>query len=107
MGTNYYAHTNFCSHCERYDEIHIGKSSFGWKFAIEIHEFYYKSLKEFEEFIQKEDVEIWNSYGDKITPEEVFKMIDAKAKSKSHFDAYPKEKYADCEEVDLHKGEFS
>lgn len=32
MGTNYYHRTNICQHCNRYDEVHIGKSSHGWTF---------------------------------------------------------------------------
>jgi len=107
MGTNYYAHLNFCPHCERYDRVHIGKSSGGWKFAIEIHELYYNSLKDFEEFIQKEQVEIYNSYGDKVEPKEIFKLIDNCSKEKSHFDDFPEERYKDCDEADLFKGGFS
>ena len=34
MGTNYYLRYNLCSHCNRYEEIHIGKRSAGWKFLF-------------------------------------------------------------------------
>ncbi len=34
MGTNYYARVKCCDACGRYDELHIGKSSAGWKFSF-------------------------------------------------------------------------
>ena len=38
MGTNYYLHTNICSHCGKGDEpLHIGKSSAGWVFALHVY----------------------------------------------------------------------
>jgi len=36
MGTNYYLKTDVCDHCERSEKIHIGKSSFGWVFALHV-----------------------------------------------------------------------
>ncbi len=35
MGTNYYLIYNECKCCNRYDEIHLGKSSGGWKFTFQ------------------------------------------------------------------------
>jgi hypothetical protein len=42
MGTNYYLteQANICEHCGRgdvVDELHIGKSSGGWAFALRVH----------------------------------------------------------------------
>ena len=34
MGTNYYLKYDICECCNRYDEIHIGKSSAGWQFIF-------------------------------------------------------------------------
>jgi hypothetical protein len=34
MSTNYYWRFNGCNCCERYDELHIGKSSGGWEFMF-------------------------------------------------------------------------
>lgn len=34
MGTNYYARVNCCVACGRYEELHIGKASAGWKFSF-------------------------------------------------------------------------
>ncbi len=37
MGTNYYLHSKPCAHCGRSDErLHIGKSAYGWVFALHI-----------------------------------------------------------------------
>lgn len=37
MGTNYYLHRNICAHCGRGDPpLHIGKSSWGWCFALHV-----------------------------------------------------------------------
>ena len=37
MGTNYHARLNVCAACGRSDELHIGKSSAGWCFALRIY----------------------------------------------------------------------
>ena len=34
MGTNFYWRDNPCQHCERYEEIHVGKRSAGWSFGF-------------------------------------------------------------------------
>ncbi len=108
MGTNYYAKTNICKHCNRgEDNIHIGKSSMAWRFAVEIHEDYYKTFSEFLDFLDSDDIEIVNEYGKKVTFKELHDLIEAKCVGKSHFDGYPDSKYADCNIVDLYKGGFS
>jgi len=38
MGTNYYIRYNICNCCKRYDEIHMGKQSMGWKFNFHVIE---------------------------------------------------------------------
>lgn len=38
MGTNYYLRFNACGHCERYEDAHIGKQSFGWSFLFRRYE---------------------------------------------------------------------
>lgn len=35
MGTNYYHRTNICDGCNRFNELHIGKSSAGWQFSFQ------------------------------------------------------------------------
>lgn len=34
MGTNYSLRRNICTCCGRYDEIHVGKKSWGWSFGF-------------------------------------------------------------------------
>jgi len=107
MGTNYYARINICEHCKRYNEIHIGKSSFGWKFGIEMHEGYYENFESFINFIKRKDVKIFDEYGKEISSKDLLIKIASKSNDKSHFVAYPKDKYEDCVEADLHSSGFS
>ncbi len=107
MSTNYYAELNFCEHCERFDRIHIGKVSAGWKFAIEIHESYYNNYKSFTEFIQRKDVKIYNENEDEVSADELLELIEAISCEKTHFKNYPEDEYKKCKEADLSKGEFS
>lgn len=37
MGTNYYAHLDACPTCGKGEELHIGKSSAGWRFSFRAH----------------------------------------------------------------------
>ncbi|WP_433731062.1 hypothetical protein ACQP2Y_21720 [Actinoplanes sp. CA-051413] len=34
MGTNFFYRTNVCGHCDRYQEVHVGKRSAGWSFGF-------------------------------------------------------------------------
>lgn len=69
MGTNYYLRYNECQCCGRYDEVHIGKSSFGWRFAWHgyteapagLHPI--KSVADWRDAIKKGT--IYNEYGEK------------------------------------------
>jgi len=106
MGTNYYARINTCNNCGRYTEIHIGKSSCGWRFAVEIQEGYYDGEKTFMKFINQKEVEIWNEYGEKIAKTKLRELIKLKKDDKSHFDSYPNDGKKGGD-IDLHKGGFS
>ena len=48
MGTNFYAIGNVCKVCDRGDgEIHLGKSSIGWTFALQANDWkFYKNWEE-------------------------------------------------------------
>lgn len=61
MGMNYYAHIDPCPTCGRSEtRIHLGKSSGGWRFCIEIHKEHYTNWNEFLKFIKLENVTIRN-----------------------------------------------
>jgi hypothetical protein len=107
MSCNFYARINICKVCKRFNEIHLGKQSVGWKFAIEMHEGYYRDYKEFLQFIKRKDVKIFDEYGRKISPQVMIKGIKAHSKDKSHFKDYPQERKMYCEEADLCFYEFS
>jgi hypothetical protein len=62
-------------------EIHLGKSSGGWQFIFNHHDFkfYDKSRKSIEEFIH--GLEIWDEYKRDVTEEEFWKMVNEKEKN--------------------------
>ena len=79
MGTNYYAKQNECSHCGRSDDIHIGKSSGGWKFSFQGHPHHsppITSWKEWQEYLV--NCKIVNEYGDEWTLEDLKTLVDSK-----------------------------
>ena len=81
MGTNYYALYNKCKSCERYDSLHLGKSSFGWKFLFRKHPFEISCFREFIDFINSDDVDIIDEYGKLINKEDFINMIEEKQKN--------------------------
>ena len=108
MGTNYYVRMNKCESCGRYDEIHIGKQSAGWRFLVHIQEQYYKSLKELFDFLSKQDVELYDEYDEKIDVGEFKVKIESNKDKASMFNEYPECRYACDEFADLHiDSEFS
>lgn len=80
MGTNYYLRLNICPQCGRFDEVHIGKSSHGWRIIFRgypdtsgtplgeiisiIH-----NVKDWMEVTR--EGEIWDEYGSRL-PDEMF-----------------------------------
>jgi hypothetical protein len=78
MGTNYYARENYCEHCQRGDELHIGKSSAGWHFALHIiPERDLIDLDSWTAFLTDTTVKrpIFDEYGSPVTFEELMKVI--------------------------------
>lgn len=105
MGTNYYVRKNVCTECNRYEEQHIGKSSYGWKFYFNP---YKQSYKEWIEYLAK--FEIYNEYGDKIPLKEFTALVESKQKCKGAYgdDAPDEHEYADEEGYSISKyKEFS
>lgn len=81
MGTNYYAKIDICPACERPQQIiHLGKSSYGWKFMFAYNGgIYYKNVKEMKKFLVGKLIE--SEYGDKVSPAKFWKMIEEKQKA--------------------------
>lgn len=102
MGTNYYARVNCCSHCNRYDQIHIGKSSMGWAFSFrgytkqgyfsELPERFehltIRSFQDWKTFLENPDVNIYDEYGDQISKEDFFSLVKAKQGGKVSANEY-------------------
>jgi len=84
MGTNYDAVYNLCECCGRADRIHIGKSSAGWRFSIEVHEEVYKDWQTFEKFIEQRNIEIYDEYGRKVTAFELLSLMESKKDGQAH-----------------------
>lgn len=74
MGTNYYAQINKCAHCGRSDELHIGKSSAGWCFALRVYpEQGINDLDDWEPLLRAHAVR--NEYGD-VFPAPALSVLD-------------------------------
>lgn len=110
MGTNYYFRYNICSCCDRYDQLHIGKSSAGWQFTFHQVDEYIdsraldpkaallgdqetrisiSSYAHWKKMIQTyvvdyQTAKIYNEYGDEIEPEALYDIIDKKKSGRSH-----------------------
>jgi len=133
MGTNYYFRYNICGCCNRYDEIHIGKSSGGWQFlfhavdeVISLKTIDPKSalLNQDESNLRIRSYSQWRSlidqyvsqyktasirdeYGGEISPEDFYTLIDLKKNDKSHFeDINDKYCFLDPEGYNFIDGEF-
>ena len=92
MGTNYYTKIKECECCGRFEEIHLGKSSCGWKFSFQYNDGkYYKNFDEMKSWLK--DKVIKDEYNRIITLEEFFLMIKDKQKeTNSHADKYKSER---------------
>lgn len=82
MGTNYYMKFNLCDKCGRFDEIHLGKASCGWRFMLQYNDGkYYKTWKEMKEWL-KDQIEkgavIRNEYGEEVSLDEFIEIVESK-----------------------------
>lgn len=58
---------------KKYPVIHLGKRSCGWKFLWAPNPDYYSANKQsIDLFLHREDVILYNEYGDILTPQEVW-----------------------------------
>lgn len=85
MGTNYYLHTKPCPCCGKSrEEVHLGKSSYGWRFLFHKTKQVYNYVS-FCKFLEKGI--IYNEYGDKYDAVDLIDLIEALQKDKEHQDA--------------------
>jgi hypothetical protein len=96
MGTNYYLRQpkgEACPHCGRFDEgekLHIGKSSFGWCFAL--HVIPSEGLNDLDDWRMRwRSGVIENEYGERLMPEAMDAVITKRGNGKychdGHWDA--------------------
>lgn len=75
MGTNYYVKKNHCDSCDRYDTIHIGKSSYGWVFMFRAHEdIPLLSWKQWKEYLKGSKIQ--DEYGAPVDYEWFVKFVE-------------------------------
>lgn len=88
MGTNYYTLTDPCKHCSRgEEEIHLGKSSGGWKFLFRLNQDYYKNVKELKKFLKGKLIK--DEYGEVVSHKEFWELVEFKQKHhKDHNDGH-------------------
>ena len=96
MGTNYYARSKICKECGRHDELHIGKSSGGWKFHFRGYRDSWedvdiRSKKEWEEYLK--DKHIFNEYDEEVSYEDFFNLVELKQKDLQGNDETDKDGY--------------
>jgi len=84
MGTNYYWRYNICDKCNRYDELHIGKSSFGWAFSLHVYPeqkwadddyIVIENLEDWKEKFTTEGSKIFDEYNREVSKDEVLDTI--------------------------------
>jgi len=83
MGTNYYLRQNTCPHCGRGDEqIHIGKSSAGWCFSLQVFEPYEDwTLDRWIERFNEPGAKIYSEYEELTTVEDMIGTITNRGSS--------------------------
>lgn len=81
MGTNYYVDSEGdCPNCTRTHvcQVHLGKSSMGWKFCFALHKELYSNIEELKEWLKGR--EIRNEYDEPVTYKDFWAMVEAKQK---------------------------
>jgi len=81
MSTNYYLRVNYCSECERWDDIHLGQYSQGNKFMLQSNGYkYYGNWKEMQQWLEDHYESeppniIYDEYGTHISIATFFKLV--------------------------------
>ena len=65
---------------DNYEKIHIGKSSFGWKFIFDYNHFKYYDLnrKSINDFLCRNDVKLYDEYGEQVSIDDFWILVDSK-----------------------------
>lgn len=107
MGTNYYLSTNYCFHCKRGDEIHLGKSSVGWVFLLKHNPEHYKSWEDMKGWLLRSQLQgiIRDEYGEEVELKDFIEIVEYKQKMISN--KKPSERIEDSEKYCFILGEFS
>lgn len=112
MGTNYYLHkpgANHCDHCGREDAgdvLHIGKSSFGWCFAL--HVMPDDGINDLPDWQARfGEGQIRDEYGDAITPAEMMALITERKSTRAFDDASFTVGGLYCSEAEFHAKNYS
>ena len=82
MGINFYARENYCEHCKRGDDLHIGKSSGGWCFSLHvIPERGLNTLDDWKTFLdgERKRIPVYDEYQRPITITELLDTITARS----------------------------
>jgi hypothetical protein len=81
MGTNYYVTTQACPTCgvSKYDNLHLGKSSMGWTFALHVYpEMHLATIKEWMALLAQPGTKIIDEYDKCISFEHMVEIIFAR-----------------------------
>ena len=101
MGTNFYVETEpaqsckTCGHISGGDEIHIGKSSCGWVFLLNIHpSLGILSFDDWVDFLDKRADQITDEYGRKVSIKSMIKTITERTHPRGL--VRPSQAYPEC-----------
>ena len=99
MGTNYYLKYNVCSECGRHDELHIGKSSAGWKFIFHGYDDCGLNITDIDDWkTRTAGGKIFNEYGEEVKYSWFWELVENKQtnphnRSNLHLDSNRREYY--------------
>jgi len=84
MGTNYYARRTTCEHCGALEELHIGKSSGGWCFALRVYPD--KDINNWTDWLQYlTKVEIYDEYDHIISLDDFIHCVTKRSFPRTKF----------------------
>ena len=107
MGTNFYVKSEPCKCCGRSEEdIHLGKSSVGWKFMLQSNDFnHYVNWLEMKGWLVGKKIE--NEYGESITLEKFAKWVESNQLVMENEDEFHQTGCVYLKGYKFYNGEFS